>query len=70
MKSLLYLLIAIYVVGFLLVLTICLDKAKEERLMYCYLEPSDVLLSIFFAAIWPIVFLIGLFGEKKKGGEK
>ena len=70
MKSLLYLLLAIYVAVFLIVLTICLDKAKEERLMYCYLEPSDVLLSMFLAAVWPITFLISIFAEKKEGGRK
>lgn len=70
MKALLYLLLAIYVAVFLIVLTICLDRAKEERLMYCYLEPSDVLLSVFLSAIWPITFSVGLFVEKKKGGEE
>jgi len=70
MTDLLYLLLVIYVVVFLLVVAICLDKAKEDRLVYGYLEPSDVLSGIFLAAVWPITFLIGLIVEKKKGGEE
>ena len=70
MKSLLYLLLAIYVAVFLIILTMFLNAAKEERLSYGYLTPFDVFLSILGAAFWPVTLLIGLFVEKKKGDDE
>ena len=68
--GLLYLLLAIYAAVFFIFLTMFLEWAKEQRLLYGYLTTFDVFLSVLCAAFWPVTLLIGHYIKKDKGGNK
>jgi hypothetical protein len=67
MSGLLYLLLAVYLAGVLLVYSMIFDE--DEACLVGLITFTEWMLGTFLAIFWPVILLIG-FIKGKKGGSK